>query len=98
MALPCPSKRYTTKVLPEPVAFLGVEKHSIVAIGTYGCFRTKDDKYHFEAGLSGMLETLEPEIVLVYGSMNEKVFGQYLNWAKFVQYPDWITNKKGGDR
>lgn len=89
---------YTTKVLPEPVAFLGVEKHSIVAIGTYGCFRTKDDKYHFEAGLSGMLETLEPEIVLVYGSMNEKVFGQYLNWAKFVQYPDWITNKKGGDR
>ena len=89
---------YTTKVLPEPVAFLGAEKHSIIAIGTYGCFRTKDDKYHFEAGLSGMLETLEPEIVLVYGSMNEKVFGQYLNRAKFVQYPDWITNKKGGDR
>lgn len=47
---------YTTKVLPEPVAFLGAEKHSIIAIGTYGCFRTKDDKYHFEAGLSVCLK------------------------------------------
>lgn len=88
---------YTTKVIPEKVAFLGVEKHSIVAIGTYGCFKTRDDKYHFEAGLASMLETLEPKIVLVYGSMNEKVFGPYLHSAEFVQYPDWITRVKGGD-
>ena len=89
---------YTTRLLPERVAFLGVEKHSIVAIGTYGCFKTRDDKYHFEAGLAAMMETLEPEIVLVYGSMNEKVFGPYLSAAQFVAYPDWITRVKGGDR
>ena len=82
---------YTTKLLPEPVSFLGVEKHSIVAVGTYGCFRTSDDKYHFEAGLAAMMESLEPEIVLVYGSMNKKVFGPYLSSAQFVAYPDWIT-------
>ena len=35
---------YTTRVLPERVAFLGVEKHSIVAIGTYGCIQSKEDK------------------------------------------------------
>lgn len=29
---------YTTKYFPEKIAFLGVERHSIVAIGTYGCF------------------------------------------------------------
>ena len=85
---------YTTKVLPEKVAFLGVEKHSIVAIGTYGCFKTRDDKYHFEAGLSSMMETLEPEIILVYGSMNPKIFGPYLKSAQFVRYPDWITRVK----
>lgn len=85
---------YTTKVLPEKVAFLGVEKHSIVAIGTYGCFKTREDKYHFEAGLAAMLETLEPEIVLVYGSMNERVFGPYLSSAHFVQYTDWLTRVK----
>lgn len=88
---------YTTQVLPERVAFLGVEKHSIVAIGTYGCFKSREDKYHFEAGLSAMMEVLEPEVVLVYGSMNEKVFGPYLKGAKFVAYPDWITRVKGGD-
>jgi len=88
---------YTTQILPERVAFLGVEKHSIVAIGTYGCFKTRDDKYHFEAGLAAMMETLEPEIVLVYGSMNIKVFGPYLKSAQFIAYPDWITRVKGGD-
>jgi len=89
---------YTTRLLPERAAFLGVEKHSIVAIGTYGCFKTRNDKFHFEAGLAAMMETLEPEIVLVYGSMNEKVFGSYLKSARFVAYPDWITRVKGGDR
>ena len=89
---------YTTQVLPERLAFLGVEKHSIYAIGTYGCFKTRDDKYHFEAGLSAMMETLEPEVILVYGSMNEKVFGPYLKSAKFVQYTDWITRMHGGNQ
>ena len=31
------SLTYTTEIFPEKVAFLGVEKHSILAIGTYGC-------------------------------------------------------------
>lgn len=89
---------YTTQVLPERVAFLGVEKHSIVAIGTYGCIKSRDDRYHFEAGLAAMMESLEPEIVLVYGSMNEKIFGSYLSSALFVEYPDWITRVKRGGK
>lgn len=89
---------YTAQILPERVAFLGVEKYSIVAIGTYGCVKTREDKYHFEAGLAAMMETLEPEVVLVYGSVNKKVFGPYLNFARFVAYPDWIIRMRGGDR
>ncbi len=89
---------YTTKLLPEKVAFLGVEKHSIVAIGTYGCIQTKQDKYHFKAGLEAMLQELEPTVVLVYGSMPNSIFGDYLQYARFVQYPDWITSKKGVKR
>ena len=88
---------YTTKYFPEKIAFLGAEKHSIVAIGTYGCFDGRENKYYFSAGLEAMMETLEPQIVLVYGSMPEKVFGQYMNYAKFVQYPDWTTRMHGGD-
>ncbi|MBQ7266488.1 MAG: DUF4417 domain-containing protein [Firmicutes bacterium] len=90
---------YTTTIFPEPIAFLGAEKHSIVAIGTYGCSKTKDDKYHLKAGLEAMLETLEPVVVLVYGAMNKSVFDDYRNTTKFVHYPDWITNvHKGGER
>lgn len=88
---------YTTKVLPEKVAFLGACKNSIVSIGTYGCIKRRDDKYHFKAGLESMLETLEPEIVLVYGSMPDSVFGDYLNCSRFIQYDDWISAKHGGD-
>ncbi len=88
---------YTTKYFPEKIAFLGAEKHSIVAIGTYGCFDGRENKYYFSAGLEAMMETLEPQVVLVYGSMPEKVFGQYMNYAKFVQYPDWTTRIHGGD-
>lgn len=89
---------YTTKYFPEKIAFLGVEKHSIVAIGTYGCIQTRDDKYHFKTGLEEMLFELEPEVVLVYGSMPNKVFEDYINCTKFIQYDDWTTRMhKGGD-
>lgn len=88
---------YTTKYFPEKIAFLGAEKHGIVAIGTYGCFDGRENKYYFSAGLEAMMETLEPQVVLVYGSMPEKIFGQYMNYAKFVQYPDWTTRMHGGD-
>lgn len=88
---------YTTKVLPEKIAFKGAEKHGIVAIGTYGCIQHRDDKYHFKAGLEAMLETLEPEIVLVYGSMPDSVFGEYFHSTRFVQYDDWTKRRHGGD-
>ncbi|MCR4686008.1 MAG: DUF4417 domain-containing protein [Lachnospiraceae bacterium] len=82
---------YTTKYFPEKIAFLGVEKKSIVAIGTYGCIQKKEDKYHFEAGLYEMMQTLEPEVVLVNGSAPPKIFNPYESYSKFVIYPDWTS-------
>ena len=84
---------YTTRYFPEKIAFLGVEKHSIVAIGTYGCIKGKENKYFFEAGLYEMMDTLMPEVVLVYGSMPDSIFGQYKNYARFIEYPDWTTKR-----
>ena len=43
-----------------------------------------------------MLEELEPEIVLVYGAMPEKVFGDLMHRTRFVSYPDWTSFVKGG--
>lgn len=89
-------RTYTTAVLPEKVAFLGVEKHSIVAIGTYGQVHSKTDKYYFREGLVAMIDELEPEIVLVYGSMPKQIFEGLTNRTRFIRYNDWTTNQKGG--
>lgn len=82
---------YTCKYFPERIAFLGVEKKSIIAIGSYGCIGKWVNRYHFEAGLEAMMDTLTPKVVLVYGSMPERIFGKYEPYAKFVDYPDWTT-------
>ena len=89
---------YTKKVLPEKIAFLGAPKHSILAISTYGCIRHREDKVHFKAGLEAMLETLEPEVVLVYGSMPDPVFEDYRHLTEFVQYENWMRLRHGGVR
>ncbi|WP_219895821.1 DUF4417 domain-containing protein [Bifidobacterium callitrichos] len=90
------SLTYTAEALPERLAFLGVEKHSIVAIGTYGCIRTADDKHEFQAGLDAMMEILEPEIVLVYGPMPKPIFKPYAHNTTFKQYDDWTSRIHGG--
>ena len=88
-------RSYTTCELPEKFAFLGLPKHSIVSIGTYGCIQSKINKYYFKEGLRAMLEELEPEVVIVYGSMPDSIFGEFKCKTKFIQYNDWITKKKG---
>lgn len=88
---------YTTRYFPERIAFLGIPKHSIVCIGTYGCINSREDKYYYKAGLDAMMDALHPQIVLVYGAMPDSVFGDYLPYATFVRYPDWTSRMHGGD-
>ena len=88
-------RTYTTKAFPEPLAFMGFEKHSIVSIGSYGLIKTSEEKRHFRAGLEAMLEYLEPRVVLVYGSMPKDVFTDHVKFLSlFFQYPDWTTYMK----
>ena len=89
---------YTTDYFPERVAFLGLPKHSVTCIGTYGCINSRIEKYYFKHGLKAMLDTLEPEVVMVYGAMPSDVFGDYLHRTEFIQYPDWTTRMHGGNR
>ena len=91
-------RTYTCDFLPEPLAFLGVERHSIVSIGSYGVVKTRDEKRHFRAGLEAMLDWLEPEVVLVYGSTPDDVFGEYWRYSEFVRYPDWTSYARRDER
>lgn len=90
-------RTYTAKYLPEKVAFSGVEKHSIVSVGTYGQLKDRVNRYYMEAGLDAMIETLEPEIVLIYSKMPEEIKIKYPE-VDFVEYKDWTSAvREGGD-
>ena len=90
-------RSYTTAVLPEKFAFLGLPKHSIYSVGTYGCCKTAEERYHLRHGLISMIEELEPEIILIYGAMPDSVFRGLTSLTRFIQFPDWTTLKKGGN-
>lgn len=87
-------RTYTTEIFRDKVAFLGVDKHSIVSIGTYGQIKSSESKRIFREGLIAMLDELEPEVVLVYGAMPKVIFGGLEHRTRFVQYPDWLTKQK----
>lgn len=86
---------YTDVLYPEPVAFLGAPKDSIVSIGTYGCSKTRRDKRYLREGLEAMLDYLTPQVVLVYGAMPSYVFDGLKSRTEFVGFPDWTTRMKG---
>lgn len=87
-------RTYKEDFLGEKVAFQGIEKHSIVSIGTYGQIRTAESKRFFKEGLEEMMKELEPQVVLVYGAMPETLFSEVKDLATFIQYPDWMTRMK----
>ena len=83
-------RTYTTKVLPERIAFAGVEKKSIVSIGAYGQLKNKVNRYYFEAGIDAMMESLEPKVVLVYSKIPDDIENRYPE-TKFVEYIDYTS-------
>lgn len=83
-------KTYTQSVCREIPAFQGIEKHGIIAVGSYGCIKDREKRYHFEAGFEAMMMMLKPEVVLVYGAMPDYVFGAYEMYTKLVHYENFM--------
>lgn len=88
-------RTYTTCLFPEKVAFAGVEKRSPVVVSSYGCYRSKADKFHFEAGFMAMMDELEPSMVLVHGSISRGLANKVRVRTELHQYPDWTSRMKG---
>lgn len=65
---------YTDAVLPEPVAFAGAPRNSIVVVSAYGCIRRQENKRRFQAGLESMIDVLAPNPLLLHGSMPKPFF------------------------
>ncbi len=58
-------------------AFEGLPTGGTVAVGTHGTFRKKLDREYFKKGLDRMVETLQPDTLIVYGPIRDELFGVY---------------------
>lgn len=83
-------RTYSPMFFPERVAFSGIEKNSIVAVGSYGQLKNRTNRYYFEEGMKAMMDSLTPKVVLVYSKMPEEIKESYPG-TRFVEYPDWTT-------
>lgn len=90
-------RSYATGLFDTPFAFAGIPKNAEIAIGSYGCVKENENRYHFKAGLEAMLINLSPTKVYVYGSLTSKVFRDYESCTEFKHIPDWRTAKRGSN-
>ena len=89
-------RTYTTKLFNIPPSFAGIPKNSIISIGTYGCSKTKEDKFYLSDFMKHMIDYLQPSDVIVYGSLSQQIKQQFGSHTNFHVFPDWISYKKGG--
>lgn len=84
------------ELLPE---FLeAIPKHNKIAIGTHGFCKEISEKCEWRCFLEKVIKELEPSTIVVYGSMNGKIFDDIKRTANFVFYEPWITTHRKGDR
>ena len=83
---------FTKSTFSTPPSFAGVVKGSSVCVSNYGCYKSRADKYYFRYGFRNMLDYLEPEQVLLYGS-NDRVLSSMAcsTGSTVYHFPDWIS-------
>ena len=60
-------------------ACLGIQKNSIISVGSHGCIKLAEERRQFERGLEFVVNKLQPKIMIVYGSTPASVFEKYRN-------------------
>jgi len=79
--------------------FDGIPKASVVAIGTHGCVKHRDDRAHFFNGFMAMLECLEPRGIVIYGSASSRIIPPlFVGNVEIVQFEsDFSRSRKKED-
>ena len=72
--------------------FLGIPKHSTVAVGTVGVLNHKESQILFMKGFEEMLQQLEPSEILIYGNVLTDLNG-YKNIRWFEPYMNKFIKK-----
>ncbi|MCR5598900.1 MAG: DUF4417 domain-containing protein [Lachnospiraceae bacterium] len=75
----------------------GIEKHSVISIGSHGNLKNKQDREIFLKGVDKIIKILEPRIIIIYGAAPDRYFQKYKDagiWI--VQFDsDFATSHKG---
>jgi len=55
----------------------GISKGSVIAIGTHGTIKNKEDRRIFTEGLSVIVRIIRPTVIVIYGTAPEEIFSVY---------------------
>ena len=74
----------------------GVSKHSVIAIGTHGTIKNKEDRKFFCEGLEVVIKKLQPSAIVIYGAAPDIIFEKYRQAGiRIIQFPsDFFTSHK----
>lgn len=78
------------------VCCLGIEKHSVISIGSHGNLKNRLDREIFLKGVDKLVKTLEPRVIIIYGAAPNKYFQKYKDAGiRIVQFDsDFATSHK----
>ncbi|MDO4961410.1 MAG: DUF4417 domain-containing protein [Eubacteriales bacterium] len=55
----------------------GISKHCVIAVGTHGIIKNKEDRRYFCEGLDVVVKKLQPTAIIIYGKVPDSIFAKY---------------------
>lgn len=71
--------------------FEGLEKEGSYAIGSYGQIKRNSNRYYFKKGLEEFFKRLNSQIVYVYGTIPDSIFGNYRNETNLISIEPYTS-------
>lgn len=70
-----------------------VPKRSLIAIGTHGFCKEIREKCEWYCFIEKIIDELDPSAIIVYGTLNGKLFEPLKKRATFIYFDSWITER-----
>ena len=84
----------------DEVCCAGVPKNAIIAIGSHGCIKLRQERKFFTAGLEYVIQRLNPKTIVVYGTAPNDIFEKYKQAGiEILQFDSdyMIAHRKAGE-
>ena len=80
------------ELLPEFLS--AIPKHSLVAVGTYGFIKKKYEKAEWYCFIKEIIKELEPNGIIVYGTLTKDIVKDFDHLTKFYVYDSWSIRRR----